>query len=63
MTTKDFPNKLGKKIKIYFANENATHLIADYRAMSRGNVQVAKTIIDELIGGHEPIQSIKGISS
>ncbi|NLI60020.1 MAG: GerMN domain-containing protein [Clostridiales bacterium] len=61
LTTKDFPNKLGKKIKIYFANENATHLIADYRAMSRGNVQVAKTIIDELIGGPRANTEHKGV--
>lgn len=51
LTTRDFPNKLGRKIKIYFANENATHLVPDYRAMSRENLQIAKTIIDELILG------------
>ena len=51
LTTKDFPNKLGRKIKIYFANENATHLVPDYRAMSRQNLQIARTIIDELILG------------
>jgi len=51
LTTKDFPNKLGRKIKIYFANENATHLVPDYRAMSRENLQIARTIIDELILG------------
>ena len=51
MTIKEFPNKLGRKIKIYFANDNATHLVADYRAMSRENVQIANTIIDELILG------------
>ncbi|MFY9176721.1 MAG: GerMN domain-containing protein [Caldicoprobacterales bacterium] len=51
LTTRQFPNKLGRKIKIYFANENSTHLVPDYRAMSRENVQIAKTIIDELILG------------
>ncbi|HZJ57576.1 MAG TPA: GerMN domain-containing protein [Clostridia bacterium] len=51
LTTRDFSNKLGRKIKIYFANANSTHLIPEYRAMSRENVQIAKTIIDELILG------------
>lgn len=51
LTTSQFPNKLGRKIKVYFANENATHLVPDYRAMSRENLQIARTIIDELILG------------
>ena len=51
LTALDFPDKLGRKIKIYFANSNASHLVADYRAMSRENVQIAKTIVDELILG------------
>ena len=51
LTTKNFSNKLGRKIKIYFANADSTFLIPEYRAMSRENVQIAKTIIDELILG------------
>lgn len=51
LTTRDFPNKLGRKVKVYFADKNATHLAPDYRAMSRDNVQIASTIIDELILG------------
>ncbi len=51
LTTKNFPDKLGRKIKVYFADSSFNHLVAEYRAMSRGNVQIAKTIIDELILG------------
>lgn len=51
LTTKDFPDKLGRKVKIYFADSTSTNLVPDYRAMSRENVQIAKTIIDELVLG------------
>lgn len=46
-----FPNKLGRKIKVYFSNANVTHLVSEYRAMSKENLQIATTIINELIKG------------
>jgi len=47
----DFPNRLGRKIKIYFSDASVTHLVPEYRAMSKDNLQIATTIINELIGG------------
>lgn len=61
LTVKDFPDRLGRRIKVYFANSNASHLLADYRAMSKENVQIAKTIIDELILGPRKDTEQKGI--
>ncbi|NLJ41621.1 MAG: GerMN domain-containing protein [Clostridiales bacterium] len=51
LSEENFPNKLGKKLKIYFPDSSASYLVPDYRAMSRENLQIAKAIIDELILG------------
>lgn len=47
----NFPNQLGRKIKVYFSDSKVMHLVPEYRAMSRSNLQIATTIINELIRG------------
>ena len=47
----DFPNLLGRKIKVYFSDSNVMYLVPEYRAMSKSNLQIATTIINELIRG------------
>lgn len=32
LNTRDFPGKLGRKLKIYFANTGSTHLVPNYRS-------------------------------
>lgn len=54
LNTRDFPGKLGRKLKIYFANTGSTHLVPNYRSMARttkSNLQIASAIIDELVMG------------
>lgn len=51
LTRDDFPNQVGRKIKVYFSDSNVMHLVPEYRAMSRDNLQIATTIINELILG------------
>ncbi|HZJ83567.1 MAG TPA: GerMN domain-containing protein [Clostridia bacterium] len=62
LKARSFPGKLGRKIKIYFADSGASYLTPDYRSMARNNLQIANTIIDELIlGPREDAEQIRVI--
>lgn len=47
----DFSDILGRRIRVYFSDSNAMHLVPEYRAMSRADLRIARRIISELIAG------------
>jgi spore germination protein GerM len=47
----DFSDLLGRRIRVYFSDRNAMHLVPEYRAMNRGDLRIARRIISELIEG------------
>ncbi len=47
----DFSDLLGRRIRVYFSDSNAMHLVPEYRAMNRVDLRIARRIISELIEG------------
>ena len=47
----DFSDILGRRIRVYFSDSNAMHLVPEYRAMNRSDLRIARRIISELIEG------------
>lgn len=47
----DFSDILGRRIRVYFSDNSAMHLVPEYRAMNRSDLRIARRIISELIEG------------
>jgi len=47
----NFTDVLGRRIRVYFSDRDAMHLVPEYRAMSRGDLRIARKLISELIEG------------
>jgi len=47
----DFSDLLGRRIRVFFSDSNAIHLVPEYRAMNRSDLRIARMIIGELIEG------------
>jgi len=43
--------KLGRRIKVYFSDENVMNLVSEYRVISRDSKDIANEILNELIEG------------
>jgi len=53
LTMADFPNMIGKRIRLYFGDKQGMLLVPEYRAIARDNGNIAQRILNELAG--EPI--------
>lgn len=47
----DFSDILGRRIRVFFSDSNAMHLVPEYRAMNRGDLRIARRILNDLIEG------------
>lgn len=47
----DFSDILGRRIRVYFSDSNAMHLVPEYRAMNRSDLRIVRRVISELIEG------------
>ena len=47
----DFTEILGRRIRVFFSDSNAMHLVPEYRAMNRVDLRIARRILNDLIEG------------
>lgn len=51
MHAEDYTSRIGRRIVVYFADEQSTMLVPEYRAVERDNRVIEKAVINALIAG------------